>query len=285
MLETPTADGLWPYVKDAPSFWAMCRKLRDLGVLGLPASVKRPIARELCGRLGFEPSETSFIHNLCPSTHAEKRAEQAQAYAAIWRATPEGRERINAAGRKSCRARLATKEGAEKNRDKSRLYRGTARGQERLALWKADNPAYFREYARERKAEDPLYALAQVLRGHHQRVVRALDGSKDAETLTIELPCGSVEVFTRAEMVGCSLDHFRDHLEKLLAPGMTWANHGEWHYDHIVPVATIGENPTREQVLAVSHWTNWRPLWAAENLSKGSLHEGKRHRLRKAPQD
>jgi len=67
MLETPTADGLWPYVKDAPSFRAMCRILHSLGVLGLPAKLKRPIARDLCGRLGFEPSDNSFLDQIKPS--------------------------------------------------------------------------------------------------------------------------------------------------------------------------------------------------------------------------
>lgn len=111
-------------------------------------------------------------------------------------------------------------------------------------------------------------------------MLRALDGSKDRDSLTLTFPDGLVETFTHAELAGCSLEHFRDHIQSLFEPGMTWANHGEWHYDHIIPVATLGENPTREQVLVVSHWTNWQPLWAAENYLKSSMHNGKRYRLR-----
>jgi hypothetical protein len=78
MLETPTAGGLWPHVHDAPNFKAMCRRLNDLGVLGLPAGVKRPIARDLCARLGFEPSEKSFNDQLSPSRHTERRQQTAK---------------------------------------------------------------------------------------------------------------------------------------------------------------------------------------------------------------
>jgi hypothetical protein len=78
MLENLTADGLWPYVKDTPNFKAMCRVLNDLGVLGLWTQVKRPIARELCDRLGFEPSESSFKCYLNPGAHAVSRADSHQ---------------------------------------------------------------------------------------------------------------------------------------------------------------------------------------------------------------
>lgn len=74
-----TVDELWPHVHDAPNFKSMCRTLNDLGVLGLPASIKRPIARELCGKLGFEPSDLSFEDTLRPGRHTAERVEKNRA--------------------------------------------------------------------------------------------------------------------------------------------------------------------------------------------------------------
>jgi hypothetical protein len=48
---------------------------------------------------------------------------------------------------------------------------------------------------------------------------------------------------------------------------MTLENYGEWHLDHIIPLATA---TTREDVVRLNHYTNFQPLWAKDNLSKGA---------------
>jgi hypothetical protein len=48
---------------------------------------------------------------------------------------------------------------------------------------------------------------------------------------------------------------------------MSWENHGEWHIDHIVPLSSA---ITEEELRKLSHYTNLQPLWATDNLSKGS---------------
>jgi hypothetical protein len=47
---------------------------------------------------------------------------------------------------------------------------------------------------------------------------------------------------------------------------MTLENHGEWHLDHIIPLASA---TTEEEIIKLNHYTNFQPLWAEENLSKG----------------
>jgi hypothetical protein len=49
---------------------------------------------------------------------------------------------------------------------------------------------------------------------------------------------------------------------------MSWENHGEWHVDHIVPLASA---KTEAEVAALFALTNLRPLWASENQRKRHL--------------
>ena len=67
--------------------------------------------------------------------------------------------------------------------------------------------------------------------------------------------------------LGCTIKQFINHITELFQPGMSWSNWGEWHLDHIEPLATFNL-ADREQLLRACHYTNIRPLWAAENLSR-----------------
>lgn len=68
-------------------------------------------------------------------------------------------------------------------------------------------------------------------------------------------------------ILGCTIEEFRLHIEKQFTEGMTLENHGEWHLDHIIPLANA---TTEEDIIKLNHYTNFQPLWAEENLSKGS---------------
>lgn len=70
------------------------------------------------------------------------------------------------------------------------------------------------------------------------------------------------------QLIGCSMEQLRSHLESKFKPGMTWENHGNgWHIDHIIPCAAFDfTNP--DQIFQCFHYTNLQPLWAHENLSK-----------------
>lgn len=67
------------------------------------------------------------------------------------------------------------------------------------------------------------------------------------------------------EILGCSYEDFKIHIERQFTKGMTWDNRDKWHIDHIIPMATA---KTEEDVIRLNHYTNLRPLWAEENLSK-----------------
>jgi len=60
-----------------------------------------------------------------------------------------------------------------------------------------------------------------------------------------------------------------DYLEKMFTDGMTWDNYGQWHLDHIRPCASFDLSDV-EQRKACFHFTNLQPLWAKDNLIKGT---------------
>ena len=57
------------------------------------------------------------------------------------------------------------------------------------------------------------------------------------------------------------------HIENLFEEGMNWENHGEFHIDHIKPISSFDIDSEPSEINALS---NLRPLWALDNLSKGS---------------
>jgi hypothetical protein len=69
------------------------------------------------------------------------------------------------------------------------------------------------------------------------------------------------------ELLGCSIDNFRKHLESKFLEGMSWNNYGEWHIDHIIPCSLFDLTNINEQKKCF-HYTNQQPLWKLDNLRK-----------------
>lgn len=68
-------------------------------------------------------------------------------------------------------------------------------------------------------------------------------------------------------MLGCTWKEFARHIEKQFLQGMTWENRSLWHLDHITPISLA---VTLDDVIALSHFTNLRPLWAKDNIRKSN---------------
>ena len=70
-------------------------------------------------------------------------------------------------------------------------------------------------------------------------------------------------------LLGISVEGFLKHIESKFTDGMSWSNSGKWHYDHIKPVCSF-DHSKPEDVSKCWHYTNFQPLWAAENIRKGA---------------
>lgn len=71
------------------------------------------------------------------------------------------------------------------------------------------------------------------------------------------------------ELLGCSINFLKQHLENKFKPGMSWSNYGQWHIDHIKPCALFDLSIPEQQKICFNY-RNLQPLWAKDNLSKGS---------------
>jgi hypothetical protein len=73
---------------------------------------------------------------------------------------------------------------------------------------------------------------------------------------------------TSFEIVGCSPIQLKEYLEQKFTEGMSWDLMGRHiHIDHIIPLSSA---KTEDEVYNLCHYTNLQPLWAIDNLKKGS---------------
>lgn len=111
-----------------------------------------------------------------------------------------------------------------------------------------------KRYMRERNRKDPIFKLKNKIRTSIWEAFKRKQEKKWSKTEKTE------------EILGCSMDKFITYIVEQFQPGMTLENHGEWHLDHIIPLATA---ETKEDVIRLNHYTNFQPLWAEDNQSKG----------------
>lgn len=69
------------------------------------------------------------------------------------------------------------------------------------------------------------------------------------------------------EILGCSINEFSLYLQSLFEKDMSFENYGKWHLDHIIPISSAN---TKAEIIALNHYTNFQPLWAADNIRKSN---------------
>jgi len=111
---------------------------------------------------------------------------------------------------------------------------------------------YRSEYFKERQINDSVFDLRVKVSDLIRISIKNNGFTKKSKTYKI---------------LGCSYEYFKSYIENQFQEGMTWDNHGEWHYDHIIPISSA---QTEEQVYKLNHYTNFQPLWAEDNLRKSN---------------
>lgn len=128
---------------------------------------------------------------------------------------------------------------------------------------KAHINKHARKYQVERMKTDPIFKLKSRLS------IRTFYAFKNK---------GYRKESATSELLGVPYEIAKAHIERQFTKGMTWANHGKWHIDHIIPLASA---VTETELIKLCHYTNLQPLWSKDNLSKSdSIQHGTQVPLR-----
>ena len=145
----------------------------------------------------------------------------------------------------------------EANKDKVKAYEKANKDKRKAnskAWYEANRGkrnAYQKAYNKAKRKTDPLFKLKWNLRGRTFKAFKSKGYKKESKT---------------AKILGASYRIVKKHLERQFTDGMNWDNYGEWHVDHIIPLASAN---TKDELINLCHFRNLQPLWAADNLSKG----------------
>jgi len=131
-------------------------------------------------------------------------------------------------------------------------------------IYRQENKEYFQNYMKNYNAEykkiinekiklkrkDPLFRLTDNIRALIRCSITGRGYTKKSKTY---------------EILGCSFTDFKLHIEQQFVNGMSWNNRSEWHLDHIIPVSFA---KTKNEIIMLNHYSNFRPLWASDNMAK-----------------
>ena len=137
-------------------------------------------------------------------------------------------------------------------------------------LWKDNNSNYWEkyysdnkekivknsvEYQKLKRKNNPLYKLSIKIKN---QVKQSLKRKKYTSQVKVN------------QILGCSFEDFKRHLESKFEDWMSWDNYGlyngelnyGWDIDHIVPLSSV---KTKDELLQLFHHTNLQPLFSKVN--------------------
>lgn len=132
-----------------------------------------------------------------------------------------------------------------------------------------------RKYIKNKLLHNNLFKLQMTIRNSINNSIRNNGYKKKSRT---------------CEILGCSYEEFKNHIESQWEEWMNWDNHGgyykgkekkKWDLDHVIPLASAN---TEEEIIKLNHYTNFQPLCSYinrhikkdlldwDNLSKGDIY-------------
>ena len=163
--------------------------------------------------------------------------------------------------------RKIQKEYREKNKkillDKKKIY--YIENKEEITQNRRNKRKEINEYSRKRKQLDPILKLISNIRTSIYNSIKRNGFSKNKNT---------------KEIIGCSFEDFKYHLESKFEIWMNWNNYGKfngefnhgWDIDHIIPISTA---KTEEDIIKLNHFLNLQPLCSKMNrvIKKDKLND------------
>lgn len=125
------------------------------------------------------------------------------------------------------------------------------------------NKEYFKDYREQNKerinerrrdsyATDDNFKNSVLCRNMLGRILKATNYTKDTRTY---------------EMLGYCNEQLKESVESKFLEGMSWDNYGDWHIDHIYPVARYIKDCVEDPSI-INALDNLIPMWAEHNIEK-----------------
>jgi hypothetical protein len=151
--------------------------------------------------------------------------------------------------RKQCNACLKIKNDSYYQNNKESILTKTYKKRKENPEWRNE---VNRKYLSKKRKRNPLVKVRENLCRRINGMIHK--GSKSKKT---------------EEILGCSWDQLKKHLEDKFNSNMNWDNYGKygWHIDHIKPISLAN---TEQEVYELSHYTNLQPLWWSDNIKKSN---------------
>ena len=137
------------------------------------------------------------------------------------------------------------------------------RNKEYYKKWRQENKEYFNEYVKNKRKTDPLFRLRENIKNSIRCGIKSVNGFKNKRT---------------EEILGCSFEDFKKHIESQWEDWMNWDNYGlyngeecyGWDCDHIIPLSSC---ECEDDIYRLNHYSNLQPLCSYINrdVKRGNL--------------
>ncbi|MEY9198704.1 hypothetical protein ABIA16_003820 [Sinorhizobium fredii] len=172
--------------------------------------------------------------------------------------------------------------------EKWRIRWSEGKDAETRRKWRDENRQAISERERARRASDPEYHIERSRKWRNDNPEKYKEGyrltyqrkkSTAQGKLEYSLSSGVRRGIVKGskygrrtfELLGYTLEELMAHLEKRFSEGMSWDNYGEWHIDHILPLASFEyETPDDPGLKLAWSLSNLQPLWAMDNWKKSA---------------
>lgn len=162
------------------------------------------------------------------------------------------------------------KQNPEKSRERSKRWsrNNVEKHRERTRNYIKNNPNYLRKW----RENNPETAKITNKRSNDKKLTTTVG------RLHHRISCGMRRSIRENKqgrhwesLAGYTLKQLKEHLEKQFVGGMSWGRFSEIHIDHKVPLAAFNfVKPEDVDFKRAWSLSNLRPMWAKDNLSKGS---------------
>lgn len=158
------------------------------------------------------------------------------------------------------KAHYAANKEKRNAQDKAWMENNKERKRALNKAYREANKSYYKEkinnWFKTRKQADPLFKLKQNIKSSIARSFLKNKLYKNTRT---------------TQILGCSFEELKLHLESQFEPWMNWENRGgnvvtqpdtTWDVDHIIPLDSA---EIEEDIIRLNHYTNLRPLCSYQN--------------------